>query len=124
MAETIKHASALDAATRDWLIAELRFPVMATIRSDGMPSQSVVWFDLDPDGTDTILMNTRAGRLKHRHLRRDPRVSLCFEDGNDYVTVRGSRRARRRPGPRPVGDPGASRGATTTIRGRSRASAA
>ncbi len=89
LAETIKHASALDPATRDWLLTEPRFPVMATIRSDGMPSQSVVWFDLDPRRDDVIIMNTRAGRLKHKHMLRDPRVSLCFEDGNDYVTVEG-----------------------------------
>ncbi len=89
LAETIKHASTIDAATREWLTAELRFPVMATIRKNGMPSQSVVWFDLDPNRADVIIMNTRSGRLKHKHLLRDARLSLCFEDGNDYVTVEG-----------------------------------
>lgn len=89
LAETIKHASAIDAATREWLTAELRFPVMATIRKNGMPSQSVVWFDLDPNRADVIIMNTRSGRLKHKHLLRDARLSLCFEDSNDYVTVEG-----------------------------------
>ena len=33
--------------------------------------------------------NTLAGRVKDRQLRRDPRVSLCFEDGTDYVTIEG-----------------------------------
>ena len=74
---------------RAWLMKKLRFPVMATIRKDGMPSQSVVWFDLDPDRDDTVLLNTLAGRVKDHHLRRDPRVSLCFEDGIQYLTLEG-----------------------------------
>lgn len=74
---------------RQWLLKELRFPVMATIGKDGMPSQSVIWFDLDPERDDVVLLNTLAGRVKDRHLRRDPRVSLCFEDGTDYVTIEG-----------------------------------
>ena len=89
MAETIKTGTVIEPGLRAWLIDELRFPVMATIRSDGMPSQSVVWFDLDPEREDTIVLNTKAGRVKHRHLQRDPRISLCFEDGYDYVTLEG-----------------------------------
>ncbi len=89
MAETITTSTVLGPALREWLIAELRFPVMATIRSDGMPSQSVVWFDLDPQDDNSILLNTKAGRVKHQHLLRDPRISLCFEDGYDYVTLEG-----------------------------------
>jgi PPOX class probable F420-dependent enzyme len=67
----------------------LRFPVMATIGKDCMPKLSVIWFDLDPERDDVVLMNTLAGRVKDRQLRRDPRVSLCFEDGTDYVTIEG-----------------------------------
>lgn len=74
---------------RDWLMQKPRFPVMATIGHDGMPSLSVIWFDLVPDRNDTVLLNTRAGRVKEKHLRRDPRLSLCFEQGNDYVTLQG-----------------------------------
>ncbi len=74
---------------RTWLLQELRFPVMATIGKDGMPSQSVIWFTLDPDRDDVVLLNTLAGRVKDRHLRRDPRVSLCFEEETDYVTIEG-----------------------------------
>lgn len=74
---------------RAWLMEELRFPVMATIARDGRPSQSVIWFDLDPERDDVVLLNTLAGRVKDKHLRRDPRVSLCFEDGTDYVTIEG-----------------------------------
>ncbi len=74
---------------RAWLMEKLRFPVMATIGKDGMPSLSVIWFTLDPDRDDVVLFNTLAGRVKDRHLRRDPRMSLCFVDGTDYVTIEG-----------------------------------
>ena len=74
---------------RDWLASELRYPVLAVLTTDGSPSQSVMWFDLDPDQPDTILMNTKVGRAKDRYLRRDPRVSLCFEDGLSWVALRG-----------------------------------
>jgi PPOX class probable F420-dependent enzyme len=73
---------------RAWLMEKLRWPVLATIRKDGMASQSVVWFDLDPT-EDVVLINTLAGRLKHRHLQRDPRVSLCWEDDTHYLTIEG-----------------------------------
>ncbi|HYN63976.1 MAG TPA: TIGR03618 family F420-dependent PPOX class oxidoreductase [Candidatus Limnocylindrales bacterium] len=75
---------------RAWLTAELRCPVLAVLTDEGAPSQSVMWFDLDPQGPDTILMNTRVGRAKERYLRRDPRVSLCFEDGPTWVALRGT----------------------------------
>ena len=74
---------------RSWLIAKPRYPVLAVLTTDGSPSQSVMWFDLDPDQPDTILMNTKVGRAKDRYLRRDPRVSLCFEDDLTWVALRG-----------------------------------
>ncbi len=81
-------AAHLSPEFRAWLLEKLRWPVLATIGKDGTPSQSVVWFDLDP-AEDVVLVNTLAGRLKHRHLQRDPRVSLCFEDETHYLTIEG-----------------------------------
>jgi PPOX class probable F420-dependent enzyme len=75
---------------RAWLTSELRFPVFAVLTGDGAPNQSVMWFDLDPEHPDTILMNTKVGRAKERFLRRDPRVSLCFEDELTWVALQGS----------------------------------
>ena len=75
---------------REWLTAELRYPVLAVNSADGPPSQSVMWFDLDPDRADTILMNTMVRRLKYRQLQADPRVSLLFEDGLFWVAMRGT----------------------------------
>ena len=74
---------------RDWLIADLRYPVLAVNSSDGPPSQSVMWFDLDPSEPDVIVMNTMVRRLKYRQLQVDPRVSLLFEEGLRWVSMRG-----------------------------------
>jgi PPOX class probable F420-dependent enzyme len=71
---------------RDFLLVP-RFAVLATIAPDGLPRQSVMWYDvLDQE---TILMNTAVGRAKLDDLRRDPRASLCIADGYRYVTVIG-----------------------------------
>ena len=75
---------------RDWLMAELRYPVLAVLTADGAPNQSVMWFDLDPERPDTILMNTMTRRAKYRWLRRDPRASLAFEDELFWVALQGS----------------------------------
>ena len=75
---------------REWLTRELRYPVLAVNSADGPPSQSVMWFELDPDRPDAILMNTMVRRLKYRQLQEDPRVSLLFEDGFTWVALRGT----------------------------------
>jgi PPOX class probable F420-dependent enzyme len=75
---------------RAWLTSELRYPVLAVNTADGPPSQSVMWFDLDPGRTDTIVMNTMVRRLKYRQLQEDPRVSLLFEAGLKWVAMRGT----------------------------------
>jgi PPOX class probable F420-dependent enzyme len=74
---------------RTWLTAEIRYAVLAVLTPDGSPNQSVMWFDLDPDDSDVILMNTKVGRAKERYLRGDPRVSVCFEDGLFWVALQG-----------------------------------
>jgi len=70
---------------RDFL-NERRFAVAATINEDGTPQQTVVWYELQGD---RIMMNTRAGRLKERNLKRDPRMSLCIEDEYTYLFLKG-----------------------------------
>lgn len=76
----------LDEKVRAFL-QETRFAVLATINDDGTPQQTVMWYDLDGD---EILMNTAAGRVKAHNLRRNPKISLCFEDGYRYVTLVGT----------------------------------
>ena len=82
--------NALTDELRDWLMEELRYPVLAVLTDQGAPSQSVMWFDLDTQSPDTILMNTKEGRAKARYLRRDGRASLCFEDELTWIAMHGT----------------------------------
>jgi PPOX class probable F420-dependent enzyme len=66
---------------------ERRFAVLATINEDGTPQLTTMWFLLEGD---TIVMNTKAGRIKDRNMKRDPRISICVEDGYNYVTISGT----------------------------------
>ena len=59
--------------------------VMATLRSDGAPVSTATWY-LWQDGR--VLINLDAGRVRLRHLRRDPRVTLTvLADGDWYTHV-------------------------------------
>jgi PPOX class probable F420-dependent enzyme len=66
-----------------------RFAVMATINASGTPQLTVMWYALAADDENVVLLNATRGLLKERNLRRDPRVSLCVEDGQRYVTLQG-----------------------------------
>jgi PPOX class probable F420-dependent enzyme len=68
-------------------LGEKRFAVLATINKNGTPQQTVMWYELQGD---EIMMNTAHGRLKDRNLIRDPRISICVEDGQRFVTLRGT----------------------------------
>ena len=70
-------------------LAERRFAVLATINADGTPQQTVVWYELQGD---EIMMNTAAGRIKDKNLRRDPRISICIEDDYRFITITGRAR--------------------------------
>ncbi len=65
-----------------------RFAVMATIHASGAPQLTVMWYALLPD-EDVVVLNATRGLVKERNLRRDPRMSLCIEDGMRYVTLEG-----------------------------------
>ncbi|HZC07345.1 MAG TPA: PPOX class F420-dependent oxidoreductase [Ktedonobacterales bacterium] len=80
----------IDAKLRDFL-NEKRFAVLATINADGSPQQTVMWYELRGD---TIVMNTTLNRVKGRNLQRDPRISVCFEDGYRFVTISGAAELR------------------------------
>lgn len=69
-------------------LEEPRFAVMGTINNSGMPQLTVMWYALMQDA-DVIALNSVRGLLKARNLRRDPRMSLCVEDGPRYVTLEG-----------------------------------
>ncbi|MDQ3247845.1 MAG: PPOX class F420-dependent oxidoreductase [Chloroflexota bacterium] len=68
-------------------LREPQFAVVATIAPDGMPHQTVMWYLLEGDG---LLLNTPHGSLKHKHLQRDKRISVCVERGYQYITLAGT----------------------------------
>ena len=65
------------------------YAVLATVNFDGSPQTSAMWVGRD-DGD--VLFSTLEGRLKHRNMLRDPRVSVTVLDSSDpenYVELRG-----------------------------------
>jgi PPOX class probable F420-dependent enzyme len=62
---------------------------LVTLMPDGSPQVTPIW--VDTDGKH-VLVNTAAGRLKDRNLRRDPRVAIEVSDSENpyhYVQIRG-----------------------------------
>src|SRR5262245_25141533 len=57
--------------------------VMATLRPDGTPVSAATGY-LWEDGR--VLLSLDESRVRLRHLRRDPRVSLTVFDGDDWYT--------------------------------------
>jgi PPOX class probable F420-dependent enzyme len=71
------------------LVGGKNYAVLATVNADGSPQTSVMWIGLDGDD---VLFSTVEGRLKHRNMLRDPRVSVTVIDSADaenYVELRG-----------------------------------
>lgn len=52
---------------------------LATIRADGSPHVTPIWFTFDNDTGDLVFMTFHSS-LKARNLARDPRVSVCVDD--------------------------------------------
>ncbi len=71
------------------LVDGRNYAVLATVNPDGSPQTSVVWVGRDGDD---VLLSTVEGRVKHRNMQRDPRVSITVVDWSDpesYVELRG-----------------------------------
>ena len=54
--------------------------VVAAVRPDGTPHQTVVWIDYDGEH---VLVNLNTWRTKLRYLEADPRVSVLVLDRDD-----------------------------------------
>ena len=52
---------------------------LATVRADGRPHVTPVWFVIDP-ATGDILFNTGENAVKGKNLQRDPRVTLLVDE--------------------------------------------
>ena len=75
--------------TAQALLAGTNYAVLATVNPDGSPHTSVMWVGRDGDD---LLFSTLEGRVKHRNMLRDPRVSVTVIDSADpenYVELRG-----------------------------------
>jgi PPOX class probable F420-dependent enzyme len=71
------------------LLEGRNYAVLATINPDGSPHTSAMWIGRDGDD---LVFSTVEGRVKHRNMLRDPRVSVSILDSADpenYVELRG-----------------------------------
>lgn len=62
---------------RSFLLDRVRTGKLATVRADGRPHVTPIWFDLDGD---TVVFNTGHESIKAVNLCRDPRVCLCVDE--------------------------------------------
>jgi PPOX class probable F420-dependent enzyme len=73
------------------LLEEKNFAFVATLMKDGSPQITPVWIDFEKD-TNTVLINTAEGRVKHKNISRDPRIAISVVNHNnpyEMVTIRG-----------------------------------
>jgi PPOX class probable F420-dependent enzyme len=72
-------------------LAEKKWGVLATIKSDGRPQVSNVGYFYDPE-SQLIRVSVTADRAKTRNLQRDPRVTLhvASRDFWTWIAVEGS----------------------------------
>jgi PPOX class probable F420-dependent enzyme len=82
-------------AAQDAFINRNKWAVVTTLRGDGSPSSSVVFYAREGDD---LLFSTTATRLKARTLERDDRIALtALDEGAPYgfVTVEGRATVQR-----------------------------
>jgi len=68
---------------QDLLAEEPAYAVLTTMLPDGLPHNTVVWVDYDPEA-DRVLVNTERGRRKERNVRNDPRAGVLAVDPDDW----------------------------------------
>jgi PPOX class probable F420-dependent enzyme len=66
------------------LLAKPNPAVVSTLRTDGQPVSVATWYLLEEDGR--ILLNMDHTRVRLRHLRRDPRLTLTVLDEASWYT--------------------------------------
>jgi PPOX class probable F420-dependent enzyme len=68
-------------------LSGIHYAVVGTVNPDGSPHTATTWYLFDDD---TIVVNSREGRRWPENLRRDPRVSIAVQEGEDWVSLRGT----------------------------------
>ena len=58
--------------------------VVSTLRTDGQPVSVATWYLLEDD--DRVLLNMDHTRVRLKHLRRDPRLTLTVLDEANWYT--------------------------------------
>jgi F420H(2)-dependent biliverdin reductase len=91
----------LEQTERDHRLATDRNVWLSTLRPDGSPHVTPVWFTW-VDGA--FWMCTSSGSVKARNLRHDARLSVALEDGNQPIVAEGSATLHSRPYPSRVVD--------------------
>ncbi len=61
--------------------------IINSIGRDGVPHPMPMWFGIEDDGA--VVMTTFTKSQKIQNLKRDPRVSLLAEAGEEYSELRG-----------------------------------
>lgn len=75
---------------RRFLLEKARTAKIGTVRPDGRPHVSAIWFDLEGD---TLLFTTWHEAVKAANLRHNPSVSICVDDEHPpfaYVQIEGT----------------------------------
>jgi PPOX class probable F420-dependent enzyme len=75
---------------QDAFISRNRWAVVTTLRADGSPSSSVVFYACEGD---ELIFSTTRDRLKAKTIRRNPRVAFCVLDEGPpfgFVTIEGT----------------------------------
>jgi len=73
----------------DWVFAQARTAKIGVVTKSGAPLVAPIWVARDGGA---LVFNTGDGTAKGRAIRRDPRVSLCFDDETppfSFVTIAG-----------------------------------
>ena len=74
---------------KHFLMEQVRTAKLATVRKDGRPHVTPVWFELDGD---TLVFSTWHTSVKALKIRRDGRVCLCVDDDKppfSYIQIEG-----------------------------------
>jgi PPOX class probable F420-dependent enzyme len=72
------------------------FAKLATLNKSGSPQLTPIWYMYDGG---KIIINTAAGRVKHRNVLRDPRVALLVDEEYRYVSISGRARVAKERDP-------------------------
>ncbi len=75
---------------RNFLMEQVRTAKLATVRKDGRPHVTPVWFDLDGD---MLVFTTWHTSVKAVNIRRDGRVCLCVDHEKppfSYIQIEGT----------------------------------